>query len=188
MWDYYDKWIRFSQWLISGTPSGPDQWVGTISKARNHVDSSKCDQAQNELKEKILTVTVFFCKSARALPYMSAKHRSKSWWYRLRAFFINVPIQDTGNRVIDVNPWPVVVDQEGIMQFGDKVPDDPQKPQYQYVKPDVVVFATGYRRYVPFLDTTYCQPGEAIVREVYALDEVTVGFIGFVRPGFGMCS
>lgn len=42
MWDYYDRWIKFSQWMISGTPSGPDQWVGLIPKARNHVDSRKC--------------------------------------------------------------------------------------------------------------------------------------------------
>ena len=41
LWGYYDKWIKFSQWLISGTSNGPDQWAGIIPGARRHVDSSK---------------------------------------------------------------------------------------------------------------------------------------------------
>ena len=39
LWGYYDKWIKFSQWMISGTPNGPDQWAGLIPGERRHVDS-----------------------------------------------------------------------------------------------------------------------------------------------------
>jgi hypothetical protein len=39
LWRYYDRWIKTSQTMISGTPNGPDQWVGRVGKGRNHVDS-----------------------------------------------------------------------------------------------------------------------------------------------------
>jgi dimethylaniline monooxygenase (N-oxide forming) len=130
-----------------------------------------------------LTITaVFFCKSARSLPYMSAKYRSNSFWYRLRAFFINVPIKDTHGRIIDVTSWPEKVDEEGVMHFKPRK-DEPQ--DVSHVKPDIVVFATGYRRTVRFLGDSYPQPTDVTVRAVYSPDDVSVGFIGFTRPSFG---
>lgn len=134
----------------------------------------------------MLTRTVFFCKSARSLPYMSAKYRSTSWWYKARAFFINVPIKDTHGRVIDVEQWPKNIDMDGHMTFGTKGAMPETEDQKPGVKPDVVVFATGYRREVRFLDATYPQPTTVAERGVYNADDVSVAFIGFIRPGFGM--
>lgn len=117
---------------------------------------------------------------------MSAKYRATSWWYRIRAFFINVPIQDTQGRVIDVNPWPKHIDSEGCMHFGSKGPIPAEEDFDKDVKADVVVFATGYRREVQFLDYSYSQPPEVTERGIYQPDDITVGFIGFIRPSFGM--
>lgn len=39
LWEYYDKWIKTTQTMISGTPNGPDQWAGLIPEERRHVDS-----------------------------------------------------------------------------------------------------------------------------------------------------
>ncbi|SPO03608.1 related to flavin-containing monooxygenase [Cephalotrichum gorgonifer] len=167
LWEYYDKWIKFSQIMISGTPNGPDQWAGIIPGERKHVDS------------------IIFCKSDRALPYMSAKYRPTSLWYRIRSFFINVPIKDTKGRFIDVAPWPESVDSDGIMHFSHRTRETYDEMQGHVVKPDVVVFATGYRKEVRFLDLSYPQPTEATVRGIYSPEDITVGFIGFMRPSFG---
>ena len=40
-WDFYNTWIKMSQFMISGTTNGPDQWAGVIPEERRHVDSSK---------------------------------------------------------------------------------------------------------------------------------------------------
>src|SRR5690554_1889722 len=114
---------------------------------------------------------------------MSAKYRSTSFWYRLRAFFINVPIKDTKGRVIDVVSWPERVDEDGIMHF--KPGSGKSEEETTQVKPDVVVFATGYRREVQVLDHDYPQPTEVTARGVYSPDDISVGFIGFTRPSFG---
>lgn len=116
---------------------------------------------------------------------MSAKYRPSSFWYRLRAFFINIPIQDTKGRVIDVFPWPDRVDHDGVMHFRHKADESLEETRDRALKPDVVVFATGYKREVQFLDLSYPQPTEVSVRGIYSPDDVTVGFIGFTRPSFG---
>lgn len=60
------------------------------------------------------------------------------------------------------------------------------------IKPDVIVFATGYIPSFPFLShednagqRPYPTAHEADVRQVWKRDDPTIGFIGFIRPGFG---
>lgn len=95
---------------------------------------------------------------------MSANHRSNTWWNRVRAFFINVPIKDTEGRVIDVKPWPTGVLEDGSIMFEKEYPENLDNPEHPYVKADVVVFATGYSRSTPFLDMSYGPPCMASVR------------------------
>ena len=117
---------------------------------------------------------------------MSAQYRPDSFAYRLRKFFINVPIEETHGRVIDVKPWPVCVDQAGQMHFTTNEHAMTPADAEPGLEADVVVFATGYKREVPFLSPhSYVQPTEMSVRGIYNPDDVTVGFIGFVRPSFG---
>lgn len=55
------------------------------------------------------------------------------------------------------------------------------------VKPDTIIFATGYTQEFDFLDkeSGYKTPGEADIRNIAASGDESVGFIGFVRPGVG---
>lgn len=56
------------------------------------------------------------------------------------------------------------------------------------VKPDLVVFATGYRQEWGWLGEEYPQgPGDerVDVREVCSRKDLSVGWVGFVRPGVG---
>ena len=60
------------------------------------------------------------------------------------------------------------------------------------VKPDVIILATGYIPHFPFLNTDhnagrtpYPVSHDADVRQVWSSSDPTIGFIGFIRPGFG---
>ncbi|KAL6357419.1 hypothetical protein LRP88_07584 [Fusarium phalaenopsidis] len=157
LWTYYDRWIKRMHWLISGTEEGPDQWVGQM---------------------------ILLCKSDKALPYMNVGKRSDSWVNRLRSRIINVPIRENDGKKIDVVTWPKGINEDGLMVFDKKLPTDSVLPDHQ-LKPDVMVFATGYTREFPFLSSDYPCVAQTNVRGIYKDGDVTLGFIGFVRPAIG---
>jgi dimethylaniline monooxygenase (N-oxide forming) len=161
LWFAYDQWIKKMHTLISGTEEGPDQWVGHMSKERKHVDS------------------LFMVKSDRAIPYMSEGHRSKSWWNKKRTQFLNVPIKETYGRKIDVLSFPKVIGQDGFITVHD------DHGNIKRIKPDIIVMATGYRTEFPFLDAEYPTLAETNIRCIYNERDVTLGYIGFVRPNLG---
>jgi dimethylaniline monooxygenase (N-oxide forming) len=39
-WFYYDRFAKWTTWLVSGTKAGLDQWVGEISPERFHASKS----------------------------------------------------------------------------------------------------------------------------------------------------
>ncbi|KAF4949807.1 hypothetical protein FSARC_13393 [Fusarium sarcochroum] len=166
LWTYYDRWIKKMHKFISGTEEGPDQWVGQMSASRKYMDS------------------ILLCKSDKALPYMNVGRRSDSWANRIRSFFMNVKIKDTDGKKIDVVTWPESIDRDGLMHFNKKLPSDSVLPEEQ-LKPDVLVFATGYTREFRFLGNDYPSVPQANVRGIYKEGDVTLGYIGFVRPAIG---
>lgn len=98
---------------------------------------------------------------------------------------MNVPIKKTNGKKIDTVIWPDSVDEEGFMRFGqDKIAKNPDLLNVQ-IKPDVMVFATGYTQEFPFLDKDYPVVAQTNVRGVYKDGDVTLGFIGLVRPAIG---
>ncbi|KYK56163.1 dimethylaniline monooxygenase [Drechmeria coniospora] len=165
LWLAYDQWVKKMHVLISGTEEGPDQWVGQMSPDRKKMDS------------------IFLCKSARALPYISEGHRSESWWNRQRTAILNVPIMETNGRRIDVVKWPTEIDKDGYMVIPDEGRTD--SGPAKRIKPDVMVLATGYDTNFYFLEDDYPGLGDTNARGVYKYGDVTVGFVGFVRPAIG---
>lgn len=119
------------------------------------------------------------CKSDRALPYLSAGHRSTSLLQRLRARLLNVPLAPNHGRTITVHKWPSHIDAAGTMHC-----PSPGRA----VKPDVVILATGYTTSFPMLDHTrgaYPSLGACTARGIYRADSPDVAYIGFVRPSIG---
>lgn len=102
---------------------------------------------------------------------------------------MNVHIKDTGGKKIDVLTWPREVDEDGCMHFDNSncAPSNCLVTR-QNVKPDVVVFATGYQREFPFLSSEYPDVAQCDVRGIYKSGDVDCGFIGFVRPSIGKSS
>lgn len=181
LWTYYDQWIKRMHWIISGTEEGPDQWVGQMSASRKYIDSSKLPRNPHE---EVLTKLVLLCKSDKALPYMNVGKRSDSWVNRMRSRVMNVPIRENDGKKIDVETWPKYINEDGLMVFDEKVPAGSTLPDHQ-LKPDVMVFATGYTREFPFLSSDYPCVAQTNVRGIYKNGDVTFGFIGFVRPAIG---
>lgn len=122
------------------------------------------------------------CKSDRALPYISANHRSTSLVHRVRSAILNVPLRPNHGRTIAVRTWPTHVDESGVLHFSDR------NTTTTSLKPDVIVFATGYDTTFPMLDHnrgSYPSLAEASVRGIYSPGAVDVGYVGFVRPNIG---
>jgi dimethylaniline monooxygenase (N-oxide forming) len=105
-------------------------------------------------------------------------------------FFFHTAITPT-DKTIDVAPFPSHFSSDGVAHFPITDRPESRKIQDTVVKPDIIVFATGYVPSVPFLDTShnagrraYPSLHETNVRNIWKDDDPTVGFIGFVRPGF----
>ena len=109
---------------------------------------------------------------------------------RLRRLFSTQPLPDAG-RYIDVAPWPSHFDENGVVHFKKS-----ERPEYDdlkddIIKPDVLIYATGYTQTFSFFQhpanktQPYPVAKEANVRNIWRRDEPTVGFIGYIRPSIG---
>lgn len=171
LWAVYDAFVTNMAWAISGTRAGFDQWAGGVSPGRLHTDS------------------LLICKSDRALPYISERWRSRSRLNRWRAWLINVELRPTGGRRIDLAPWPSHFDEAGVVHFEENGRPESRvmREEEEGVRPDVVVFATGYKQSFPFLaeGDGYPSLNAAVTRGIFRNIEESIGYIGFIRPAFG---
>ncbi|RYP65886.1 hypothetical protein DL771_008070 [Monosporascus sp. 5C6A] len=176
----FDCLVKTGMWLMTGTSAGYDQWVGGYPSPRWHTSKGEA-----LLPLVALECLIIFTKSSKAMPYISKPYRKDTIFQRLRSSIIQVPIPETHGRQIDMAPWPSHVDSEGVLHFVDNGRPEYRRMRDAQVRPDVLVFATGYTQRFDFLDSTYPTISDLDVREVWRRDEPSVGFIGFVRPGFG---
>ncbi|POS84139.1 hypothetical protein EPUL_005555, partial [Erysiphe pulchra] len=167
-WEYYDLFAKFTTWLVSGTKAGLDQWIGEISPKRFHASK------------------IFFNKSTKAMPYLSAQYRTSSIINCLRSCIANVPIYtSTYGRHIDLAPWPRNIDENGVVEFMENGRPESQVMKKKVCKPDVLILATGYNQCFSFLDDDYPRASDANMRNIWKKGCETVSFIGFIRPSFG---
>ncbi len=146
------------------------------------------------------------------MPYINAPFKKLgkgSWAEWLRAKIFIVPEPDLKGRMIDLTSWPTHVDDSGRMHFMDNGSPEYLRLKDEVIKPDVVVFATGYQQEFRFLEEQsataaaaaerardggrsvmlderpYGRPHEAEVRRIWTRSDPTMGFIGFLRPQIG---
>ncbi|CAP65622.1 uncharacterized protein PODANS_6_11110 [Podospora anserina S mat+] len=168
LWHYYDIFIQSTLWLVGGSKYGMAQWIGGISDERYHA--------------------IFFNKSNKAMPYLSAPYRQEresSIVQRIRSSLIQVPIAETGGRHIDLAPWPTHFDEQGIVHFRSNNRPEFHRLKGQRIKPDVVIFATGYTQTFPFFSDDHPTPESLDTRSIWKSTDPSVAFIGFIRPSFG---
>lgn len=169
-WLVYDAFIKNMAWVISGTRAGFEQWVGGVSWERFHADS------------------LLFCKSERAMNYISEQYRSQSTLNKWRSWLLNMELKPTGGKKIDMAPWPMHVDENGVVHFEkNNRPESARMEKEEGIKPDIVVFATGYRQSFPFLsaDAKYPSLDDSTTRGIYRFIEDGIAYIGFIRPALG---
>lgn len=121
------------------------------------------------------------------MPYINAPYRPKVQTRRetRRSQRLSLPPIDTKGRQIDLAPWPERIDEEGIVHFQDTGRPESEGMKHVVCKPDLVIFATGYKQIFPYLDETYPRPEQADIRRIWKSGDESVAFIGFVRPNFG---
>lgn len=133
---------------------------------------------------------VFFNKSNKAGPYVSAPYRpkQKSLLEAIRSAIIAIPPVETQRRQIDLAPWPERIDENGIVHFRDNGRIEHERMKDAGIKPDVVAFCTGYKQEFSFLNNAANKAGrpyptaeQAHVRNIWRRDDPTVAFMGFIR-------
>lgn len=140
------------------------------------------------------TITVFFNKAwLRIRNEVAYPWRPKKWplLTRIRRFIVNTELPPP-ERIIDVAPFPSHITPDGVAHFPRNGRPEADKINEEVIKPDVIVFATGYVPTFPFFNTShnagrraYPQSHDANVRNIWHTNDPTIGFIGFIRPGFG---
>lgn len=133
----------------------------------------------------MLHLTVFFNKSTKAMPYISAPYRKETTLNTLRSYVVQMPIADTKGRKIDLAPLPTKIDESGVVHFRENGRPEADVMRSKICKPDLVILATGYTQTLPFLDDTYPLPKDADMRSIWKSGSEDIGYIGFVRPSFG---
>lgn len=123
------------------------------------------------------------------MPYISAPYCSQkesSLLHRVRSSLIQVPFADTHGRHIDLCPWPSHFDSHGVAHFIDNSRQEYHRLKDEKIKPDIVIYATGYTQTFPFLASDeYKTPDEVDTRSIWQSSDPSVAYIGFVRPSFG---
>ncbi|KAI1390531.1 FAD/NAD(P)-binding domain-containing protein [Hypoxylon trugodes] len=175
LWNYYDCYVKSILWTSWGTTDGSDQWIGGKPKGWS-------------------TSEIFFNKSGYKLsPYFNAAwkpQRPQSIAERIRSMLIQTPdtIPLTRGREVDLAPWPSRINPDGTVVFQNNGRPEYLRIKDQIIKPDIVVFCTGYTYEFPFLPGEQHNPRSfegRLVRSIWPRDEPTLGFVGFVRPNLG---
>ncbi|KAI0139621.1 FAD/NAD(P)-binding domain-containing protein [Hypoxylon sp. NC0597] len=175
LWIYYDCYVRWILWVSWGTIHGSDQWIGGKPKGWS-------------------TSEIFFNKSGyKVSPYLNAvwkPKRPQGLFQLIRSWVVRTPntLETTQGRQIDLASWPDRIDDTGTVIFKNNGRPEYARIKDEIIKPDVVIFCTGYTHEFPFLGKDRCSPQHyegKLVRDIWPRDDPTIGFIGFVRPNLG---
>ncbi|KAL0947463.1 hypothetical protein HGRIS_013569 [Hohenbuehelia grisea] len=177
-WFISDFVIKRVLWLLTGTQAGCNQWVGELEP------------------ERLGRAYVFLNKSHKAMPYINRPFRTRPAVPDYLSRYIDPP-EDSPPRTsfaVDLAPFPTHFNPDGRAVFP-VLPKRKDSMRLEHlrvhegreVRPDTVIFATGYRQEFGFLDpaSEYGTPADADVRNIVKSGDESVAFIGFVRPGVG---
>ncbi|KAJ6500541.1 FAD/NAD(P)-binding domain-containing protein [Mycena sanguinolenta] len=170
-WFVSDFVIKRLLWFLTGTQAGCNQWVGELEP------------------DRLGRAYVFLNKSHKAMPYLNRPYKSRNKFLEYMSRYIDPPedMPPHTDFTVDLAPFPSHFLSNGRAVFPSSKRKDAIRMQERDVRPDLVIYATGYRQEFSFLDKDggYPTPGDADVRNVVRTGDESVAFIGFVRPGVG---
>ncbi|KAF2130405.1 dimethylaniline monooxygenase [Dothidotthia symphoricarpi CBS 119687] len=167
-WFVSDFVIKRVLWFLTGTQAGMNQHVGALPH------------------DRLGRAFVFLNKSSKAMPYLNRPYKEKHPLGFLGNGYVDPPEDAQSKRWVDTCTFPERIDETGRVIF-QKRPDrkDWRRMQKIEVRPNCVVYCTGYKQSFSYLHESYPTAGDATIRNIVAPTEPTVSFIGFVRPGVG---
>jgi dimethylaniline monooxygenase (N-oxide forming) len=167
-WFVSDFVIKRVLWFLTGTQAGMNQHVGALPP------------------DRLGRAFVFLNKSSKAMPYLNRPYKEKHPLAFLGNGYVDPEEDSRSERWVDTCTFPQSFDSTGKVTF-EKRPDrkDWRRLKNTEVRPNCVVYCTGYKQSFSYLDSSYLTASDATVRNIIAPTEPTVSFIGFVRPGVG---
>ena len=167
-WFVSDFVIKRVLWFLTGTQAGMNQHVGALPY------------------DRLGRAYVFLNKSSKAMPYLNRPYQEKHPLAFLGNGYVDPPEGARSKRWVDTCSFPERIDPTGRVIF-EKRPDrkDWRRMQSVEVRPDTIVYCTGYKQSFPYLDASYPRAADARIRNIVSPSDPSVSFIGFVRPGVG---
>lgn len=124
------------------------------------------------------------------MPYLNRPYRQRPWYLEYMSRYIDPP-EDSPPQTdftVELAPFPTRFTNEGQVVFNPCQRKDYVRISKMDIRPDTVIYATGYTQHFDYLDkaSNYSSPQIADLRNVAKSGDETVAFIGYVRPGVGM--
>lgn len=169
-WFVSDFVIKRVLWFLTGTQAGMNQHVGALPK------------------ERLGRAYVFLNKSTKAMPYLNRPWKGEGNWF-LNAIgnkYIDLPEDAQSERWVDTCTFPQRIDETGRVVFeARKDRKDWRRMQSKEVRPDCVVYCTGYQQTFSYLNPTLPTSNDTKIRNIVSPTTPEIAYIGFVRPGVG---
>ncbi|KAF7713645.1 Flavin-containing monooxygenase [Penicillium ucsense] len=168
-WFVSDFVIKRVLWFLTGTQAGMNQHVGGLPQ------------------ERLGRAYVFLNKSNKAMPYLNRPYKTQNPLLAcIGNRYIDPPEDANSDRVVDTCTWPEYIDEAGQVHFQENPRrKDWQRMKSRVIKPDCVVYCSGYKQTFPYLDKSYPTAADAQIRNIVSPSHPDIAFIGFVRPGVG---
>ncbi|KIY66071.1 FAD/NAD-P-binding domain-containing protein [Cylindrobasidium torrendii FP15055 ss-10] len=170
-WFVSDFVIKRLLWVLTGTQAGCNQWVGELEP------------------ERLGRAYVFLNKSHKAMPYINRPFRKRAPLLDYMSRYMDPP-EDSPPQTdfaVDLAPFPTSFLPNGRAVFPNLERKDAKRIMGRDIRPEIVVFATGYQQDFSMLDpeSNYPTPDQASIRNITREGDEDIAFIGFVRPGVG---
>ncbi|PSN61072.1 dimethylaniline monooxygenase [Corynespora cassiicola Philippines] len=167
-WFISDYVIKHVLWFLTGTQAGMNQHVGALPS------------------DRLGRAYVFLNKSSKAMPYLNRPYQEKHPLAFLGNGYVDPPEDANSKRWVDTCTFPERIDNSGRIVF-EKREDrkDWRRMKHAEVRPNCVVYCTGYKQVFSWLDPSYPTASDATIRNILAPSHQDIAFIGFVRPGVG---
>ncbi|KAF1977650.1 dimethylaniline monooxygenase [Bimuria novae-zelandiae CBS 107.79] len=167
-WFVSDFVIKRVLWFLTGTQAGMNQHVGALPH------------------DRLGRAYVFLNKSSKAMPYLNRPYQEKHPLAFLGNGYVDPPEDAKSKRWVDTCTFPSSIDATGRVIFEErKDRKDWRRMKNVEVRPNMIIYCTGYKQVFSWLDPSYPTAGNAMIRNIVAPSHPDIAFIGFVRPGVG---
>jgi len=124
------------------------------------------------------------------MPYLNRPYRNRPWYLEYISRYIDPP-EDSPPQTdftVELAPFPDHILPNGQVVFTKSKRKDAARVAKMDIRPNTVIYATGYTQEFPYLDkeSNYPRLHEADLRNISKSGDESIAFIGYVRPGVGL--